>query len=50
MRVVAGKGASLLGREGELSRLKKLVTPPYPESRMLLLLGDPGMGRASRIV
>jgi DNA-binding CsgD family transcriptional regulator len=36
---------SLIGRGEELSRLRELVTPPYPESRVLLLLGDPGMGK-----
>src|SRR6516165_1342647 len=36
---------SLLGREEEISRLTELVAPPYPHSRKLLLLGDPGMGK-----
>jgi DNA-binding CsgD family transcriptional regulator len=36
---------SLLGREEEISRLTELVAPPYPHSRMLLLLGDPGVGK-----
>jgi DNA replication protein DnaC len=43
--VMTGKAASLAGREEELSRLRELVAPPYPETRMLLLLGDPGMGK-----
>ena len=43
---MADKGTSLVGRESELSGLKELVTPPYPESRMLLLLGEPGMGKS----
>lgn len=37
--------ARIVGRETELSRLKRLVGPPYPESRRLLLLGDPGVGK-----
>ena len=36
---------NLVGRGVELSRLRQLVTPPYAESRVLLLLGDPGMGK-----
>ena len=36
---------SLVGREEELSRLRDLVASPYAESRMLLVLGDPGMGK-----
>jgi DNA-binding CsgD family transcriptional regulator len=35
----------LVGREEELSRLRELVAPPYPGSRVLLLLGDPGAGK-----
>ena len=42
---MTGKDASLVGREGELSRLRDLVAPPYEESRALLLLGDPGVGK-----
>jgi DNA-binding CsgD family transcriptional regulator len=42
---MTGKDTSLVGREEELSRLRELVAPPYPESRMLLLLGEPGMGK-----
>jgi DNA-binding CsgD family transcriptional regulator len=42
---MTGKDTSLVGREEELSRLRELVAPPYPEGRMLLLLGDPGMGK-----
>ena len=38
-------GTGVVGREQELSRLRELVTPPYPLSRVLLLLGDPGMGK-----
>jgi DNA-binding CsgD family transcriptional regulator len=39
------RDASLVGREEELSRLRELVAPPYAESRALLLLGDPGVGK-----
>jgi hypothetical protein len=42
---MSGKVASLIGRGKELSRLRDLVAPPYQESRVLLLLGDPGMGK-----
>ena len=42
---MTGKDASLVGREAELSRLRELLSPPYPESRVLLILGDPGMGK-----
>jgi hypothetical protein len=40
-----GTDTSLVGREAELSRLGELVAPPYAESRALLLLGGPGMGK-----
>ena len=43
--MMTGKDASLVGRGEELSRLRELVTPPYEESRVLLILGDPGMGK-----
>jgi predicted ATPase len=43
--VMTGQDMSLVGREEELSRLRELVTPPYAESRVLLLLGDPGVGK-----
>jgi DNA-binding CsgD family transcriptional regulator len=43
--VMTGHYVNLVGREEELSRLRGLVTPPYAESRVLLLLGDPGMGK-----
>jgi DNA-binding CsgD family transcriptional regulator len=39
------KDVGLVGREEELSRLRELVAPPYEESRVLLILGDPGMGK-----
>jgi DNA-binding CsgD family transcriptional regulator len=42
---MTGKDTSLVGREKELSRLRELVAPPHTESRVLLLLGDPGMGK-----
>src|SRR6266700_6742482 len=38
-------GSDLIGRDGELSRLRRLVDPPLAESRVLILLGDPGMGK-----
>jgi DNA-binding CsgD family transcriptional regulator len=38
-------GSDLIGRDSELSRLRGLVDPPPPESRVLVLLGDPGMGK-----
>jgi KaiC/GvpD/RAD55 family RecA-like ATPase len=42
---MTGKDTGLVGREEELSRLRELVVPPYEESRVLLILGDPGMGK-----
>ena len=42
---MADEDTSLVGREEELSRLRGLVASPYTESRVLLLLGDPGMGK-----
>ena len=41
----AGVDTGLIGRESELSRLRQLVAPPYAESRALLLLGGPGVGK-----
>ncbi len=38
-------GSELIGRGRELSRLRGLVDPPPAESRLLVLLGDPGMGK-----
>jgi DNA-binding CsgD family transcriptional regulator len=38
-------GSDLIGRNSELSRLRELVDPPPSESRGLVLLGDPGMGK-----
>jgi DNA-binding CsgD family transcriptional regulator len=43
--MMTGKNTSLIGRGEELSRLTELVTPPHEESRVLLILGDPGMGK-----
>ena len=43
---MTGKDTSLIGREGELSRLRELAAPPYAESRALLL-GDSGVGKLS---
>ncbi len=42
---MTGKDTGLVGRGEELSRLRELVVPPYEESRALLILGDPGMGK-----
>ena len=39
------KDTSLVGRGEELSRLRELVALPHEESRVLLILGDPGMGK-----
>ena len=46
-REMAGEDTSLVGREAELSRLRELVAPPYTESRLLLLLGEAGMGKTA---
>ena len=43
--MMTGKDTNLVGRGEELSRLRELVTPPCEESRVLLILGDPGMGK-----
>jgi DNA-binding CsgD family transcriptional regulator len=43
--VLTGTDTSLVGRAEELSRLRELVTSPQEESRALLILGDPGMGK-----
>jgi DNA-binding CsgD family transcriptional regulator len=42
---LANENTGLIGRDGELSRLRRLVDPPPAESRMLVLLGDAGMGK-----
>jgi DNA-binding CsgD family transcriptional regulator len=44
---VTASSGGLTGREQELSRLSELVAPPYTESRMLLLLGEAGMGKTA---
>jgi len=44
---MTGMDASLVGREGELSRLGELTAPPYTESRVLVVLGDPGVGKTA---
>jgi DNA-binding CsgD family transcriptional regulator len=38
-------GSDLIGRDNELSRLRGLVDTPPAQSRVLVLLGDPGMGK-----
>ena len=42
---VTGQDVSLVGREEESFRLRELVAPPFTESQVLLLLGDPGVGK-----
>ncbi len=37
--------SELIGRDGELSRLRELVDPPPVESHVLVLLGEAGMGK-----
>ena len=37
--------SELIGRPGELSRVRLLVEPPPADSRVLLLLGEAGMGK-----
>jgi DNA-binding CsgD family transcriptional regulator len=44
---MTSEDASLVGRREELSRLRELVSPPYAESRVLLVLGDPGVGKTA---
>ncbi|MEV5533824.1 AAA family ATPase [Streptomyces prunicolor] len=39
------KDANLVGRREELSLLRELIAPPHKESHVLLLLGDPGLGK-----
>ncbi|HEY0932372.1 MAG TPA: AAA family ATPase, partial [Trebonia sp.] len=41
----AGSGAGLVGRDAELARLRGLIDPPPAMSRVLVLLGDAGMGK-----
>jgi DNA-binding CsgD family transcriptional regulator len=40
-------GSDLIGRDSELSRLRRLVDPPPAESRVLILLGEAGMGKTA---
>jgi len=42
-------GSELTGRDSELSRLRRLVDPPPAESRVLVLLGDAGMGKTAML-
>jgi DNA-binding CsgD family transcriptional regulator len=42
---LAGTDTGLIGRDGELSRLHRLVDPPPAESQLLVLLGEAGMGK-----
>ncbi|MEU2866185.1 AAA family ATPase [Streptomyces mirabilis] len=39
------KDINVIGRREELSLLRELITPPHKESHVLLLLGDPGLGK-----
>jgi DNA-binding CsgD family transcriptional regulator len=38
-------GSELIGRDTELSRLRGFVDPPLPDTRVLVLLGEAGMGK-----
>ena len=42
---MASENTGLIGRDSELSWLRGLVDPPPAESRVLVLLGDAGMGK-----
>jgi DNA-binding CsgD family transcriptional regulator len=44
-RGATGAYATLVGREAELARLRELLSPPYEQGRVLLVLGDAGMGK-----
>ncbi|MGW2960386.1 AAA family ATPase [Streptomyces sp. NPDC001220] len=44
---MTGEDTAVVGRRAELSRLRELVAPPHQESRVLLLLGDPGLGKTA---
>ncbi len=39
--------ASLVGRDKEKARLRNLASPKYGETRVLLLLGEPGVGKTA---
>lgn len=38
---------ALIGRDAELARVRGLVDPPPVEGRVLILLGDAGMGKTA---
>jgi DNA-binding CsgD family transcriptional regulator len=40
-------GSQLIGRGSELSRLRGLIDPPPAESKALVVLGDPGIGKTA---
>ena len=44
---LAVRDTSLIGRDSEVSLLRGLVDPPSGESRVLVLLGDAGMGKTA---
>ena len=44
---MTAQDASLVGRAEELSRLREMVTSPPAEGRVLLILGDPGLGKTA---
>ncbi|MER5525193.1 AAA family ATPase [Streptomyces sp. NPDC002677] len=44
---MTGRGTTVVGRRAELSRLRELVAPPHEESHVLLLVGDPGLGKTA---
>ena len=44
---LAVRDAGLIGRDSEVSLLRGLVDPPSGESRVLVLLGDAGMGKTA---
>jgi DNA-binding CsgD family transcriptional regulator len=46
---MTGEDMSLVGREEALSRLRGLMAPPHAQSRVLVLLGDPGMGKTALV-
>jgi hypothetical protein len=45
--VIAYSGQVLIGREVELARLQGLIDPPPADSRVLILLGEAGMGKTA---
>jgi len=44
---MTGTNANLVGRAEELSQLREVAIPPYKESGVLLLLGEPGLGKTA---